>query len=344
MNLENEILTCHTKNERSDRKDLITSWDEREIYKGEVRDVFSVIFRTRGCSWAYLGGCSMCGYYTDTNPDIKDEDLEKQISEALERYDDQPIVKIYTSGSFFDEREVSYSIAEKILDSFDTEKTLIESRPEFITKKKMKNFSELTNKLEVAVGLESANDFVLKRCINKGFTFKGYKKAAERVKENDALLRTYLLLKPPFLTESEAIQDTLESIDKVTDLSDIISINPVNVQRGSLIEHLWYKNVYRPPWLWSLVEVLKKSRLDTILVSSKAGLGSDRGTHNCEECDDEIIDKIDQFNISQDKSILDEIKYTCNCMDEWELSKEIGNYLFFRGDPGILSNRYAGYI
>ncbi|MFW6196183.1 MAG: archaeosine biosynthesis radical SAM protein RaSEA [Thermoplasmatota archaeon] len=344
MNLENEILTCHTKNERSDRKDLITSWDEREIYKGEVRDVFSVIFRTRGCSWAYLGGCSMCGYYTDTNPDIKDEDLEKQISEALERYDDQPIVKIYTSGSFFDEREVSNSITEKILDSFDTEKTLIESRPEFITKKKLKNFSELTNKLEVAIGLESANDFVLKRCINKGFTFEGYKRAAERVKENDALLRTYLLLKPPFLTESEAIQDTLESIDKVTDLSDIISINPVNVQRGSLIEHLWYKNVYRPPWLWSLVEVLKKSRLDTKLVSSKAGLGSDRGTHNCGECDDEIIDKIDQFNISQDKSILDEIKYTCSCRDEWELSKEIGDYLFFRGDPGILSNRYAGYI
>jgi len=344
MNLENEILNCHKKSERSDRKDLITTWEEREIDRSEVKDVFSVIFRTRGCSWSYLGGCSMCGYYTDTNPDIKKEDLEDQLDSALGRYEGQPIVKIYTSGSFLDEREVSNDIAEKILDDFDSEKTLIESRPEFIKKKKLKNFSELTENLEIAIGLESANDFVLKRCINKGFTFDGYKKAIKRVKDIDGLVRTYLLLKPPFLTEKEAVQDTLQSIEKVSGLSDIISINPVNVQRGSLVEHLWYKNVYRPPWLWSLVEVLKKAELDTTLVSSKAGLGSERGPHNCDDCDDEIIDKIDRFNLTQDKSILEGLSIDCSCRTKWEKEKELGNYLFFRGDPDILSNRYAGYI
>lgn len=345
MNLEDEILNCHTTTDRSDRKDLITTWEEKEIDRSEVKEVFSVIFRTRGCSWSYLGGCSMCGYYTDTNPDIKDEDLEKQLDEALDRYNDQPIVKIYTSGSFFDEREVSGNIAEKILDRFDSEKTLIESRPEFIKKKKLKDFSELTDRrLEVAIGLESSQDFVLKRCINKGFTFDSYKRAVKRVKDEDGLVRTYLLLKPPFLTEREAIQDTLKSIDKVSNKSDIISINPVNVQRGSLVEHLWYRNVYRPPWLWSLIQVIKKASLDTTLVSSKAGLGSDRGPHNCGDCDYDIIDKIDQFNLTQDKSVLDEVSTDCGCKTKWEKEKEIGNYLFFRGDPGILSNRYAGYI
>ncbi len=344
MNLENEILKCHSKSERSDRTDLITTWEESEIDDSEVKDVFSVIFRTRGCSWSYLGGCSMCGYYTDTNPEIKDEHLERQLSSALEKYDDQPIVKIYTSGSFLDEKELSNDIAEKILDSFDSEKTLIESRPEFIKKKRLKELSELTNQLEVAIGLESADNFILKRCINKGFTFDGYERAAKRVKKTDGLVRTYLLLKPPFLTEKEAINDTLVSIDKVTELSDIISINPVNVQRGSLVEHLWYKNVYRPPWLWSLVQVLKEARLDTTLVSSKAGLGSDRGPHNCGDNDDEIIEKIDQFNITQDKSVLEEVPTDCSCRLKWKKEKELGNYLFFRGDPGILSNRYAGYI
>lgn len=344
MNLENEILSCHTKNERSERKDLITTWEEREIYKSEVRDVFSVIFRTKGCSWSYLGGCSMCGYYTDTNQDIKDEHLEEQLSSALERYDDHPILKIYTSGSFLDDRELSNDIAEKILDSFDSEKTLIESRPEFIKKKKLKEFSDLTNQLEVAIGLESTDDFVLKRCINKGFTFDGYKGAVKRVKDIGGLVRTYLLLKPPFLTEKEAINDTLKSIDKVTELSDIISINPVNVQRGSLVENLWYKNVYRPPWLWSLVQVLKEARFDTTLVSSKAGLGSDRGPHNCGNHDDEIIDTIDRFNITQDKSVLEEVPTDCSCRLKWKKENELANYLFFRGDPGILSNRYAGYI
>jgi len=208
----------------------------------------------------------------------------------------------------------------------------------------LKEFSELTNQLEIAIGLESADDFVLKRCINKGFTFEGYRRAVKRVKEIDGLVRTYLLLKPPFLTEKEAIQDTLKSIDKVTELSDIVSINPVNVQRGSLVEHLWYRNVYRPPWLWSLVQVLKGARLETNLVSSKAGLGSDRGPHNCGNHDDEIIETIERFNLTQDKSILEDIPKECSCKAKWEKEKELGNYLFFRGDPGILSNRYAGYI
>jgi len=355
MSLHQEIRSCHQRTDRSDRKDLVTSWKEKELYRGEVKDAFSVIFRTKGCFWAYESGCSMCGYYTATNPDITRNDLEEQLNEALDRYEGEEIIKIYTSGSFLDEDELPKEIGLEILNSFDAEKTLIESRPQFVKGDGLKDYEEAVDQLEVALGLESADDFVLKNSINKGFTFSDYKRAVKTAHDNGCSIRTYLLLKPPFLTEKEAIQDVIDSVDKIEPLleeNDIISINPVNVQNGSLAERMWYRDEYRPPWLWSIVDVLKNidKDIEQTVVVSNAGLGSRRGAHNsgidneqC-DCDQRIIDKINEFNLQQDTDILDELPYDCPCYPLWKKEKELAPYLHYRGDLHILSNRHAGYI
>ncbi|MGM0510068.1 MAG: archaeosine biosynthesis radical SAM protein RaSEA [Thermoplasmatota archaeon] len=355
MSLHQEIRNCHQRTDRSTKRDLVTSWKEKELYKSEIKDAFSVIFRTKGCFWAYESGCSMCGYYTATNPDITKEDLEEQLNEALDRYDGEDMVKIYISGSFLDEDELPKDIGLDILKSFDAEKILIESRPQFVKRDELKDYDDAVDQLEIALGLESANDFVLKNSINKGFTFSDYKKAVETAHDNGCSIRTYLLLKPPFLTEKEAILDTVNSIEQIRPIledDDIISINPVNVQNGSLAERMWYRDEYRPPWLWSIVDVLKKidNDIGQTIVVSNAGLGSRRGAHNSDldneqcDCDQQIIDKINEFNLQQDTEVLDELPYDCPCYPLWRKEKELAPYLHYRGDVDILSNRHAGYI
>ena len=345
MNLIN--LVKGIKDERSSRTDLVSSWQEEEIWKGKIRDTFAVIFRTRGCSWSHSSGCTMCGYHTDTNPYITEDDLKNQLDQALKRYKGEDIVKIYTSGSFFDENEIPTELATNILTSFEAKKIVVETRPQFITPDKLKKYSSKVKKLEVAIGLESSNNFVLKNCINKGFKLENYLEKRDLIFENQSLLRTYLLLKPPFLTEKEAMKDLKDSIIRVSHPDNIISINPVNIQRGSLLEKLWNDRTYRPAWLWSLLKVISEvDDIDSTVISSTVGLGSERGAHNCDECDPEIVELIKEFNLTQDvEPIKSRLKDPdCSCYYQWKKESELEPYLNFRGRVGILSDRYAGYV
>jgi len=342
--LEEKIKDIHKRTSRSERKDLVTTWKEEEFVKkkGETTDVFSVIFRTRGCSWGYTSGCSMCGYYTDTNPDIGREEIKKQLEEAITEYEGEEIVKIYTSGSFLDQKEVPEDLTLDILKRFDAKKLVVESRPEFLETDRVKRYAEEINGLEIAIGLESSDNFILDNCINKGFGYEDYEMAVRKISDH-ASIRTYLLLKPPFIYEKEAIDDVIRSIERISDLTDMISINPVNVQKGSLIERLWKRNLYRPPWLWSIVDILLNFELDTPILISEAGLGSERGAHNCERCNDRILEMIKKYNKTQDKEVIGSFS-ECRCYERWKKEMQIEPFLFFRGTPEILRNRYTGYV
>ncbi len=343
MGLKTEIKKQHKKKSRSDNLGIVSYWDEKEYWKGKTSDVFSVILRTKGCYWSYKSGCSMCGYYLDTNPDITQRALKNQLEESLEAYEGQEIVKIYTSGSFLDKNELPKDIAVEALESFDAKKIVVESRPEFINDKIVKKYSNKVDTLELAIGLESANDFVLENCINKGFTFDDYKAAINNLTA-DVSIRTYVLLKPPFLIENEAVQDVLKTIKEISNYTDVISINPLNVQKGTLVEKLWYRNLYGPPSLWSIIDII--SQLDFVkndIFVSTAGLGSKRGASNCENCDEKIIRVIKKINQTGEKEYLRHIP-DCDCKERWEFTRELEPFLLCRGSTDILRDRYTGYV
>lgn len=264
----------------------------------------------------------MCGYNTKaSDKSITGDDILAQFEKAWESYDNHSIVKVYTSGSLTDENEVPSAVREEILRRVKEAgaKMLFESRPEFVTKESIRECVKTCPDLEVALGLESANDRILAKSIHKGFTFKDYKRAAETVNAAGATVRTYLLLKPPYLTEEEAISDTIDSISKASPFSRVITVNPVNVQRGTRVERMWKSWAYRPPWLWSVIEVLRRAEHgENLLLSSLVGAGSERGAHNCGSCDADIAASIDGFNLTQDKKKLD--RYDCKCKEDWKAS------------------------
>ncbi len=294
----------------------VSFWVEKDVLGFQVVDAFVMILRTRGCFWALSRGCSMCGYINDAAQEIVcEDDLLHQFSNAMKGFSNEKIVKIYNSGSFFDENEVPRTVSEKILNELSqkTEKIIVETRPEFVKEENLKG----QNKLEVAIGLESANDFVLEHSINKGFLLDDYLKAANILKNLGIPLKTYLLIKPPFLTEYEAIYDAVTSAKAVASHSQTISFNPVNIQSFTLVERLWKNREYRPPWLWSVVDVLKNANEhnNVRFISSPTAGGTKKGAHNCGKCDRKVLSAIENFSLTQETSILKELD--CDCKEDW---------------------------
>ncbi len=314
------MLKLRENVQRVNRPDEYSSlWFEDEPYGGKRERSMVLVLRTSGCFWFKSGGCTMCGYYSDTNPTkVNFENIKNQVDSAFEKYNNEKIVKIYNSGSFFDQNEIPIEGARYILKKFqNAERIIVESRPEFIREKIIKNFIDYKEKLMVAIGLESSNDEILRYSINKGFSVNEYIRAAEYLNSIGIPLKTYVLLKPPFLSEREAIEDAIKSAIFASKYSEIVSLNPVNVQRGTVVEYLWQKGYYRSPWLWSVVEVLKKTAFTKKVVSFPTAPGKERGAHNCGKCDDYVIKAIEEFSFSQDENILYNIK-PCACMEKWK--------------------------
>lgn len=305
----------------------VSVWRERDQMKGKGVDAGVIILRTAGCRHSREGGCTMCGYNLESSSQVSSNDLIKQFDSALSALGEVQMLKVYTSGSFLDECEVPDEALDHILGSCTERgsRLLFESRPEFVSEDKIGKILAKHEDLEVALGLESSNDTVLKHSINKGFERKDYDRASAVLQGNEVPIRTYVLLKPPFLTECEAMVDSIATIKYASRVSETVSLNPVNVQKGTLVERMWRNWSYRPPWLWSVLEVLKTSAGDAHrLVCEPTGGGRERGAHNCGRCDEVILGSIKSFSESQDPSRLGWPE--CSCREIWSGEKEIEGY------------------
>ncbi|MDI6887748.1 MAG: archaeosine biosynthesis radical SAM protein RaSEA [Candidatus Thermoplasmatota archaeon] len=296
----------------------VRCFTERDVLDGKVVDTLVIILRTRGCKWALQSGCSMCGYINEAaQVDVSDENLLLQVEGAMRNYRNEKIVKIYTSGSFLDAEEISENAQTKILEFVSrAEKVVIESRPEFVNKEHLSKLIKKCN-LEIALGLESSNPLILEKSINKGFKLEDYVRAAKIINELGIKLRTYILIKPPFITEEEAIVDAVNSAKFASKYSQTLSFNPVNIQKNTLVEYLWKRKEYRSPWLWSVLEVLKESKTEVKgwLICSPTGGGSARGAHNCGKCDSAILRATREFSLTQNTNVFDNL--SCDCKQRW---------------------------
>lgn len=315
-------------------KKPVKYWSEPDIFNNKPTNAYVIIFRTKGCSWSIQSGCTMCGYFNDSLwKNLSQNDIIIQYEKAMEKYNGEKIIKIFNSGSFFDDKEIESKTRIKILKNlFDkSEKISVESRPEYITNKKLEEIKNIVNEknFEIGIGLETANDFIRDKSINKGFNFNQYQEAAKKIRKYGFKIKTYLLLKPPFLTEKEAIYDNIESVKKIKKITDMISLNPTNIQRNTYVEHLWKFNQYSPPWLWSIIKVLidsKKLLGEKMIKCDIAGGGSYRGPHNCGKCDSELLNQISNFSNNQNIDLLNIKK--CECYETWADQLEIEKFCF----------------
>ncbi len=307
------------------------SWDAREpavVYTTPERlpdgshcQATTVIFRTRGCVWWWNSGCTFCGYFNDVRDDVELEDLMAQWEDAKQQTNDfegSEVIKIYTSGTFFEDRENPPEWQEAILRETHERglRLIVEARAEMCTPEKMAWVAERHPGCVVAIGLEAYDNEVLKFHCNKGFSTKQWHRAVDTLRANKLEVKTYLLFKPPFMSEGDALHHCVEWIRQVSPLSDEVSVNPMNIQRNTIVDRLYRHREYRPPWLWSLVEMIRQVHpVDGRLIVHPTAAGRVRGAHNCGKCDKDVAAAIERYSVSCD---IDEFEgLSCECQNIW---------------------------
>ena len=198
-------------------------------YQDQEIPCLTVIFRSGGCSW---NQCLMCGYRFERSstkkPDELLAELRGQLRWVAENHprDSYAMVKIFTSGSFFDPQEVPPAFRTDVAALFAGKVVIAETRTEYVEEESLVAFREALQAdgdaaLYVAMGLETTNDYIREKCIRKGLTFDDFKEAVAVARQADVGIKTYLMMKPPFLTEREALDDMKQSIRDVIPYSDI---------------------------------------------------------------------------------------------------------------------------
>jgi len=301
----------------------VTVWRSHDLLDGHKVASLTMILRTVGCRW---NRCTMCGYASEGAPATAD-DLVAQFERAMQRSSSEvQLVKIYSSGSFLDPLEMPEKARDEILQRLEAlgiKRLVIESRPEYITSERVEMcLSRLET--EFAVGLETSNDLIRQHIIRKGFCFADFVAASEVVHGQGGRVKAYLLQKPPLLSEGEALRDAIASARMARDYADVLSLNLCNVQRNTQVERMWERGEYRPPWLWSALEVLRS--VPGLIVCDPVGAGTRRGPHNCGECDASIAKAIRSHDLTQDPGIFDDLD--CKCKIAWQKVVELEEQTF----------------
>lgn len=332
---ETELMTKlsefsgETQNEEENIQTSVALKDGFAHFDGRV----IIGLRTKGCSWArsQRGGCAHCRIPFSQICSSDSNNPFRQFIEDFSKYDYKkyPVLCLYTPGSFFDDNELSPVLRKQILELVSKERRIkrlsIESRPDLISERKVAALREILcdMEIEVGLGLDSANDLVRNSFINKGLRFESYLTACDILNRFGIIVVTYILVKPPFLSESEAIIDAIRSANKAFESgSSIVSFEPMTVQKDTLVHQLYKSGLYRPPWLWSLVEIVKEaSSLGEVRIGQFFYPLAVRYPSNCERCTPHVLQKIQAFNRWGNIRLFDDLR--CGCQRKWEKSLEI---------------------
>ena len=299
-----------------------------------------IYLRSSGCSWAigtprdgepnFKPGCFDCAHSvvgTTLGRKISSKSYVQQFTREFSRFDFSKFTTlcVYNEGSFFNDnelpRDAQIAILNKISANREIRVVVLESLPEFLTNDVLANVSEIlgSRRVEVGIGLESVDPVVRKLCVNKPYTLKDFEKAVLRAKNYVSVL-AYVLLKPSFTTESEAVDDAIASTKYAFSKgANVVSIEPLNLSDYNLAGNLARANLYRVPWLWSVIEVAKATaHLGELRIGGDQFAPTYRHqAQNCEKCSQRVKQQLNRFNETQS---LDDITWLeCECKQQWRI-------------------------
>lgn len=232
--------------------------EEERSNEGEIVPIATVFLTNRECPWR----CLMCDLWKNTlTESIPVGAIPEQIDHALERLPAARQIKLYNSGSFFDPRAIPPAdhpaIAARIR-SF--ERVIVENHPALVGESAVRFRDMLNRPLEIAMGLETVHPEILSK-LNKRMTLDQFRSASDFLQANAIDLRVFILVKPPFLAEEDAVEWASRSVDFAFDCgATAITLIPTRGGNGAM-ENL----EFAPP------------SLDTLEAAFEYGLSRRRG-------------------------------------------------------------------
>lgn len=228
--------------------------EKERTVSGKIEDTAIIFLTNHECSFR----CLMCDLWKNTTEKpVPVGAIPDQIEWALAQMPEVKHLKLYNSGSFFDERaipEEDYNRIASLASSFET--VIVESHPKLINEKCLRFRDLLKPELQVAIGLETVHPEILRK-LNKQMTLEDFRNSVSYLTQNGIPSRAFILLRPPFLSESEGIYWAKQSIDFAYSAGvECCTIIPVRAGNGAM-DLLLEKGDFSLPEIQSLETVLE---------------------------------------------------------------------------------------
>lgn len=278
---------------------------ERTI-SGKIEDTGIIFLTNRECPFH----CLMCDLWKNTTDiSIPAGAIPEQIDWAIKQMPYVKHLKLYNSGSFFDERaipEEDYKVIAALLEKFET--IIVESHPKLINDKCLKFRDMLSSELHIALGLETVHPGIL-ISLNKQMTLEDFSNSINFLTKYNIHTRAFILLIPPLLSESDGIYWAEQSIDFAFRSGvECCTIIPVRAGNGAM-DFLMQKGDFSLPDIRSLETVLEYG------IGLKSGRVFadvwDLGLFSkCNKCVEKRTTRLIEMNLSQE--ILPVVE--CECL------------------------------
>ena len=263
---------------------------------GNVKKVLTVLLRGSECQFR----CLMCDLWQHTHSATTPPGaIAAQTEAAVRASSGADWIKLYNASNFFAPANVPQTDLEalpKILSSF--EKVIVENHPKLLGPKIEVFRDALNGRLEVAMGLETIHPEILP-LLNKRMQCTDFRHACDWLNVRSVDVRTFVLLRPPGLSEAEGIEWCIKSVDFAIDCgARHVSVIPVRSGNGA-IEHLQELGHFQPPLASSLEVVLDHfaGRTTTVVTADLWDWPRLRGT--CDDCSKRRHRRLMDFNLRQ---------------------------------------------
>ena len=309
------------KDERPNNPRFV-SYDSIRLPDGAVVGRKKVILMSGGCS---VPTCTMCPFTNENNYGLglAPQGLLEQVKEVLTRTPEEPeyeLLALYNDGSFFAPREipgeVRITIAEHVARA-GVRRLVVESLPHFITVESLAPIVEALGsvELEIGIGLQSSDDVVRETLVNTRVSRRAFEQAVAAMEHLGVRPKIYLMIKPPFLTDAEAITDVVQSVQYVRSLGlEGVTLCPTRVSRNTVAWRLWEAGYYQPPNLWTVLDTVRRAHEVTQVRVACINLrGSDFESvfpDSCPACADGIVDGLVRYSETGD---LRDLPEACHC-------------------------------
>jgi len=242
------------KNPVDQRLPYATHLEPERAPDGQIEQIGTIFLTNKECPFQ----CLMCDLWKNTtDQSVQPGAIPHQIDWALNKLQGATSIKLYNSGNFFDAKAIpttDYRAIADLLQNFN--RVIVENHPKLINKHVL-NFQQLlAPNLEMAMGLETIHPQVLSQ-LNKKMTLQDYQRAVLKLRDLGIPARAFILLRPPFLNESEGVVWAQKSIEYAFEIGvQTVAVIPTRRGNGAL-EHLETHGYFTPPILKSLEQVLR---------------------------------------------------------------------------------------
>ena len=200
----------------------------------------------------------------------------------------------------------------------------LESRAEFVEGWELEGLKQRLGAaaLEVAVGYETHDERIRNRVLKKGLSDRRFHDLCALCAEKGVRLKAYVMVKPDVsLSEKEAVDEAVRTLIFIGEIGDRLGLrvtahlNPTYVARGSQLEKEFRDQGYKPPRLWSVVEIIQRVRCRELPIQvglETEGLAVEGGLfRNCGTCDEPVRAALRTFSETQNLELFSSLDCAC---------------------------------